>query len=64
MYELTASDVVLRQIVSDFEALAGLAERAITSEPVEHSKAEALKRLRELALRGAAMAREAVATES
>jgi len=58
-----ASDVVLRQIVSDFEALAGLAERAITSGPVDHSKAEALERLRELALRGAAMARDAVAPD-
>lgn len=58
-----ASDVVLRQIVSDFEALAGLAERAITSGPVDHSKAEALERLRKLALRGAAMARDAVAPD-
>jgi len=60
---LTASDMVIAQIVSDFEALARLAVRAIESESAEQSKSEALKRLRDLALRGAAMAREAVAPD-
>jgi len=55
--------MVIAQIVSDFEALARLAERAIDSKPAEQSKSEALKRLRDLALRGATMAREAVAPD-
>ena len=61
--ELTASDMVLAQIVIDFEALARLAERAIESDTSEQSHAEALGRLRQLALRGADMARDAVAPE-
>jgi len=60
---LTASDVVLRQIVSDFEALAKLAERAINSETEDQTKTEALRGLRETALRGAALARNALASK-
>jgi len=57
---LTASDVVLRQIVSDLEALAKLAERALQSEIHDPSKADALNSIRDLAARGAAMARDAI----
>jgi len=58
---LTASDVVLRQIVSDLEALAKLAERALQSEIHDPLKADALNSIRDLAARGAAMARDAIA---
>jgi len=60
---LTASDVVLRQIVSDLEALAKLAERALQSEIHDPSKADALNSIRDLAARGAAMARDAIARD-
>ena len=55
--------MVLRQIVSDFEALAKLAERAINSETEDQTKTEALRGLRETALRGAALARNALASK-
>ena len=57
---MSSQNLVLYQIVADFEELAGLTQRAIEALPVEDPKLAALLEARDLAFRGAVAARKAL----
>ena len=61
--KLSTPDVILQQIISDFEDLAELTQRAIDASECEDEQTEALRKARDGALTGALLARKALGTD-
>src|SRR6185369_16192557 len=59
---LSTSDVILQQIISDFEDLAQLTQRAIDARERDDEQTKALRKVRDAAFRGAALARKALSS--
>jgi len=59
---LSTSDVILQQIISDFEDLAQLTQRAIDARERDDEQTKALRKVRDAAFRGAALARKVLSS--
>ena len=61
--KLSTPDLILQQIISDFEDLAELTQRAIDASECEDEQTDAFRKARDGALTGALLARKALGTD-